>query len=190
MRISLTWDEDRVQKLKTLWDEGLSASLIGARLGISRNAVLGKSWRLGLSQRPAGGDNCARERIVSRRKARAMPAQPQPRKVTPKSIRELFPVEDPHPIPPSTYDVARVSFDDLEPYHCKWICTPETVPHDQKSFCGCKRVEGQPYCAEHARRAFSQSSGVSRPDFIGYRSRITGALVKRITNSVNLFEDA
>src|ERR1700730_8268756 len=48
----MTWTEERVESLKKLWGEGLSASQIAAELGgITRNAVIGKVHRLGLSGR-------------------------------------------------------------------------------------------------------------------------------------------
>src|SRR5205085_8782161 len=48
----LTWSDDRVEQLKKLWESGLSASQIAAELGgITRNAVIGKVHRLGLSGR-------------------------------------------------------------------------------------------------------------------------------------------
>src|SRR5919198_626323 len=48
----LTWSDDRVEQLKKLWEAGLSASQIAAQLGnITRNAVIGKVHRLGLSGR-------------------------------------------------------------------------------------------------------------------------------------------
>src|ERR1700731_5439529 len=48
----MTWTDERVESLKKLWGEGLSASQIAAELGgITRNAVIGKVHRLGLSGR-------------------------------------------------------------------------------------------------------------------------------------------
>src|SRR5258705_9250098 len=48
----LTWTDDRVEQLKKLWEAGLSASQIAAELGnVTRNAVIGKVHRLGLSGR-------------------------------------------------------------------------------------------------------------------------------------------
>ena len=48
----LTWSDDRVDQLKKLWEAGLSASQIAAELGnVTRNAVIGKVHRLGLSGR-------------------------------------------------------------------------------------------------------------------------------------------
>ena len=48
----LTWSDDRVEQLKKLWEGGLSASQIAGELGnVTRNAVIGKVHRLGLSGR-------------------------------------------------------------------------------------------------------------------------------------------
>lgn len=48
----MNWTDERVEKLKKLWAEGLSASQIAAQLGgVSRNAVIGKVHRLSLPGR-------------------------------------------------------------------------------------------------------------------------------------------
>ena len=49
----MSWTDDRVELLKKLWTEGLSASQIAGRLGagVTRNAVIGKVHRLNLSGR-------------------------------------------------------------------------------------------------------------------------------------------
>ncbi len=48
----LNWSDDRVEQLKSLWTEGLSASQIARALGgVTRNAVIGKVHRLGLAGR-------------------------------------------------------------------------------------------------------------------------------------------
>ena len=51
--MALSWTDERVALLRKLWDEGLSASRIAAELagGVTRNAVIGKVHRLGLSGR-------------------------------------------------------------------------------------------------------------------------------------------
>ena len=47
------WTDDRITKLKKLWSEGLTTGEIGKRLGVSKNAVVGKAHRLGLKSRPS-----------------------------------------------------------------------------------------------------------------------------------------
>ncbi len=60
---SVTWNDERVEQLRKLWAEGKSASQIAAEIGgVSRNAVIGKVHRLGLSGRPkAGGGSKTRQ---------------------------------------------------------------------------------------------------------------------------------
>ena len=50
----MAWTEERIEKLTKLWTEGLTASQIAQELGdVTRNAVIGKAHRLGLSGRPS-----------------------------------------------------------------------------------------------------------------------------------------
>src|SRR5258706_6585082 len=66
----MSWTDERVEMLKKLWADGLSASQIAAELGgITRNAVIGKVHRLGLSGRAKSPSSSA----PRQRKARAHP---------------------------------------------------------------------------------------------------------------------
>ena len=47
------WTEVKVLRLRHLWATGLPTAEIGQRLGVSKNAVLGKAHRLGLAPRPS-----------------------------------------------------------------------------------------------------------------------------------------
>ena len=50
----MVWTDHRVDELKKLWNEGKTASQIADELGdVTRNAVIGKAHRLGLSSRPS-----------------------------------------------------------------------------------------------------------------------------------------
>ncbi|WP_111734977.1 GcrA family cell cycle regulator [Roseovarius amoyensis] len=56
----MSWSDERVEKLKKMWGEGQSASQIAKELGgVTRNAVIGKVHRLGLSNRSGTGGNAA-----------------------------------------------------------------------------------------------------------------------------------
>jgi GcrA cell cycle regulator len=47
------WTDEKILELKSLWSEGLTTGEIGKRLGVSKNAVVGKAHRLGLKGRPS-----------------------------------------------------------------------------------------------------------------------------------------
>ena len=50
----MSWTNERIDQLKTMWERGMTASQIAEELGgVSRNAVIGKAHRLGLEQRPS-----------------------------------------------------------------------------------------------------------------------------------------
>ncbi|WP_299813725.1 GcrA family cell cycle regulator [uncultured Jannaschia sp.] len=53
----MAWTDERVETLKRMWTEGASASQIAKELGgVTRNAVIGKVHRLGLSNRGVDGE--------------------------------------------------------------------------------------------------------------------------------------
>ena len=79
----MSWTDERVDLLRKLWTDGLSASQIAAELsnGITRNAVIGKVHRLGLSGRvKANAPVVARPRVQQAAAAprAAKPAPPRP----------------------------------------------------------------------------------------------------------------
>ena len=77
----MSWTDERVETLKKMWGEGQSASQIAKELGgVTRNAVIGKVHRLGLSNR-AGTGSTATTKPATKEKA-AKPATP---KVPPKA---------------------------------------------------------------------------------------------------------
>src|SRR6201996_4163483 len=89
------WTDERVELLKKLWQDGLSASQIAKQLGgVTRNAVIGKVHRLGLSGRAAPSQP-ARPTFKPARPARpvvaAQPAAGQARR--PAAVAAPAPVE-------------------------------------------------------------------------------------------------
>ena len=86
------WTDERVELLKQLWSEGLSASQIARQLGgVTRNAVIGKVHRLGLAGR-ATPARAERPRMqVARRVTR-----PRPQPMIQVPIVEKDPVIDEH----------------------------------------------------------------------------------------------
>lgn len=135
------WTDARVAKLRDLWREGLSASTVAARLGVSRNAVIGKVHRLGLSK--SGEHDSARPRLPARPKAprRASRARPKP---APRPALQA---------PVHAVDLPGLvgRLEALGAQACHFpIGDPKS---DDFAFCGRKRSRG-PYCAAHAAVAF------------------------------------
>ena len=138
------WTDERVSTLKKLWLEGLSASQIAKQLGgVTRNAVIGKVHRLGLSGRAAPSQP---SRPVYR------PARPRPQVSAPIQRRE--PVQRAAaPVPSPVLDLpGTATVLTLGAHMCKWpIGDPST---DAFSFCGRVASSEGPYCVEHARVAY------------------------------------
>ena len=67
----MSWTYERVEKLKQLWEEGLTASRIAAELGdVTRNAVIGKAHRLGLSGRMVSKKSNSGVSIIRKKKSK------------------------------------------------------------------------------------------------------------------------
>ena len=47
----ITWTDERIEQLTKLWEEGVTTAEIGRRIGVTKNAVIGKVHRLGLVPR-------------------------------------------------------------------------------------------------------------------------------------------
>jgi GcrA cell cycle regulator len=160
----MTWADERVDLLAKLWNEGLSASQIAAELGgsVTRNAVIGKVHRLGLS---------------GRAKAQAT-ATPRTRK--PIRPADLTAADEP-PVQGDTLSVAaaetqpevsadeadlqndvvvplseRVTIMELRESMCRWPLGDPTTTEFR--FCGASAIAGLPYCNHHARVAYQPAA--------------------------------
>ncbi|RYD43377.1 MAG: GcrA cell cycle regulator [Sphingomonadales bacterium] len=72
----MSWTDERIESLRTMWEKGLTASQIADELGgVSRNAVIGKAHRLGLKSRPSPVKATEKAKPV---KAAAAPPAPKP----------------------------------------------------------------------------------------------------------------
>jgi GcrA cell cycle regulator len=152
----MSWNDERVELLKKLWAEGLSASQIAGRIGsVTRNAVIGKVHRLGLSGRATTTrmkSHRPRTRTVPAKRA---PAKPRFANVGNTALRDLYRDAEPYVAPAEELVIPvaeRRSIQTLEECSCRW---PIGDPQDADfHFCGKTKVTGLPYCEFHARRAF------------------------------------
>jgi len=142
-----TWTLERVEQLRSCVVTGLTCSQIAAQIGVSRNAVIGKIHRLGLSPgRPPGG--AARSCPPRARHPRA-PDQRQ-------RLRLMWsagaPAADAGTAPATVDSTQPCSLLDLDRGKCRWPLG-DPVAGDF-SFCGNAAADGFSYCAGHARMAY------------------------------------
>lgn len=154
----MSWNDEKIELLKKLWAEGLSASAIELQLGKSRNAVIGKVHRLGLPGRDTtkkfrqvqSGREAAKRHREAKRKAAAAKQ--------PTALQALFKAEpfESKPI----FDVPeheRKLLDDLNERDCRF-------PYGDGPFTFCARpkVSGLPYCRQHAQVCYQPPAPARR----------------------------
>ena len=138
----MSWTEEKVAKLKELWGSGKTASQIAEIIGgVSRNAVIGKSFRLNLSAkiktRKATSnkefENSSNEKINKSKRGRRS-------KFKSLIIEKDFEPENPKQL------------EELDENSCKW---PIGHP-DEKSFyfCGRSSLKDFSYCKLHLLYAY------------------------------------
>ena len=145
------WTDERVEMLKKLWQDGLSASQIAKQLGgVTRNAVIGKVHRLGLSGR-ATPSKPARPAFKAPRPARPAAAPSAPRRIAQPLTAATATAPAPAPVRYVDEAPGSATVLTLGAHMCKWpIGDPSS---DNFTFCG-RRASDGPYCLEHAQVAY------------------------------------
>ena len=145
----MDWTDDVITRLKTLWAEGHSTAEIGRRIGVSKNAVVGKVHRLLLEARPSpirrgGGGEPPKAETVRRVSGPTLPTMetaPPPEPPPPAPVAPPAPVLRTVSRPGSSRLVA-----------CCWpIGEPGTRSF---RFCDAESLPSKPYCAPHAALAY------------------------------------
>ena len=154
----MSWTDERVDLLRKLWSEGLSASQIAAELGgVTRNAVIGKIHRLGLSGRNKGTAASAPRRKAATSRANNGGTKAKPAGGTksgaasapvPRPAAELQDVEKPK--------MLMLDLLQLTEQTCKF---PVGDPQEAGfGFCGVKVRDSDPYCEYHCRLAYQPAA--------------------------------
>jgi GcrA cell cycle regulator len=169
----MSWTDERIALLKKMWKEGKSAADIAKTLGkgVTRNAVIGKAHRMGLSGRPSPIKKPApakKEAAAAPKTAAAKPAKkPAAPPARPVQLAPAREADEFKKVEPNKAGAEKIITDlgpldggvaliDLTERMCKW---PFGDPReDGFTFCGRPRRPGAPYCQDHAAMAYQASS--------------------------------
>jgi len=179
----MSWTDERVELLKQMWGEGQSASQIAKELGgVTRNAVIGKVHRLGLSNRATAAPKTeAKAKPAAKSDPKPKPAAKSPEPAAkpetapvPKPLparKQIIPAGQPLPPQPSANEISpealakvsaiekkakKLTLMELTERTCKWpVGDPAT---DDFWFCGLPVQQGKPYCEAHVGVAFQPMS--------------------------------
>ncbi len=157
----MEWNDETIERLRALWAEGLSTAEIGRRMGISKNAVVGKAHRLNLPARPSP---------IRRDGSGAAPRPTAPRRVTGPTLPPLRTTEVAEPVvaaprpvfqpKPAAREVAPVRTTPVRAVaprvgRASVCCWPIGEPGTKSfRFCDAEAAQGKPYCVEHAQIAY------------------------------------
>jgi GcrA cell cycle regulator len=149
----MAWTDDRVETLKKLWIEGLSASQIAKEMGgVTRNAVIGKVHRLGLSGRATPSRPPRPRAKVAPARTRTVSTVAKTTSATPSAAPrreevQVAPIE-PKKLPSGEFATVLTLTNKL----CKWPIGDPAKPGFK--FCGRGSTDSSPYCKEHAAQAY------------------------------------
>jgi GcrA cell cycle regulator len=170
----MVWDEETIRLLRDLWAQGHSTAEIGRRLGVSKNAIVGKAHRLDLDARPSPirrdvvKPATERSTLYARMAGPTLPplasanapavaAAPPPASVHPLRSAVMLTPRPPAPVlaapaaPRPVMQTAPVQSRRPAPSCCWPIGEPGTKTF---RFCDDTSVAGKPYCVEHAKLAY------------------------------------
>jgi GcrA cell cycle regulator len=150
----MDWTEEQIGRLRTLWAEGHSTAEIGRRMGISKNAVVGKAHRLNLSARPSPIRRVPGQ-VAAPRAPRPAPMRAVDRPgFVPRAFTVVGASAAPRPVqaPAPRPQAAPPPPPRLSNAACCWpIGEPGKAGF---RFCGDRALATKPYCEAHAAQAY------------------------------------
>lgn len=157
----MEWTNETIARLRSLWDEGHSTAEIGRRLGVSKNAVVGKAHRLDLTARPSPIRPCP-DGPRPRPPARRGSAPTLPPLASTRSVSSLAGLRVGAFRPagaqrqPAAAPAPRLQAVAPRPYgRVITCCWPLGEPGTKSfHFCDAESVPGKPYCMDHAELAY------------------------------------
>jgi GcrA cell cycle regulator len=145
MTSSFDWNDVVIGRLRSLWSEGHSTAEIGRRLGVSKNAIVGKAHRLDLPDRPSpiGRGSTPKPRPTPLRRS-SLPSLPSLISA-PTTVTAASPRTPDRRLSAATAPFVRPCGTRSAP--CCWPMGDPGKPGFR--FCEADSVPGRPYCHEH-----------------------------------------
>ena len=145
-----TWSTERVEALKRCFDAGLSCSQIAREIGVTRNAVIGKVSRLGLSRPPGAiATPPRRARLSGPRRTRRLRMNVFVQQdILKTAFVEAEPRVDAIPI----HNGRGCTLFELDRENCRWPIMSKDG--EELRYCGNGPIAGSSYCPAHARIAY------------------------------------
>jgi GcrA cell cycle regulator len=156
-RNDATWTTERVDALRQYFAAGLSCGQIAREIGVTRNAVIGKMNRLGLTRPRELVARQVRER-TARPKSPMREIWRRERRASVSEQQRLLVEAYAEPRLPEEIPIRNgrgLSLLELPRDGCRW---PISAPDADFCFCGSEPVKGLPYCVGHARLAYRPSA--------------------------------
>ena len=147
----MSWNEEKVSKLKELWGKGKTASQISEIIGdVSRNAVIGKAHRLNLSSKIKARNITSSQNFNNNLET----GNPKQRKVRRSKFQSLIIEKDFEPENPK-------KLEELDENSCKW---PIGHPEEESFyFCGRTSLKDFSYCKLHLLYAYQPKGKKEEP---------------------------
>jgi GcrA cell cycle regulator len=149
MENRMEWTAKSIDLLRGLWAEGHSTAEIGRRMGVTKNAIVGKAHRLDLPARPSP---------IRKQDLDGAPAAPRR-----KPVRVAGPIGRTIPQPTSILaapqtpaaPIASAQVRHFPRASLRSCCWPIGEPGQREfRFCSAEAAQGKPYCADHVAVAY------------------------------------
>ena len=164
----MSWTPRKVDKLKELWGKGSTAGQIASIIGdVTRNAVIGKAYRLNLASKAIPKNNNFRQGLQYQKNAIRPERKTRKSRFESLLLDKNFEPEDPK------------SLEELHDEICRWPIGHPDEPNFY--FCGRKSMKDFPYCKLHILYAFQPKN--KKEDLIEKGDEVPQFIEKKIKSA-------
>lgn len=157
----MKWDDAQTERLKSLWMEGYSATQIGEKFGLTKGQIMGRAYRVGLSEKDKKVDPASALTLWQERRERRYKIQigrvRKSRKTSPRKRPEPKPV-------PAFVECIGIALPELKRNQCRFISGE--VRGIETRYCGNKIHGESSYCPYHFHLCYQPAKARSSPALV------------------------